>query len=76
MDLNEAIWNIIDSKPKTMNDAQKRALHVDIMRAIEVSKTQVGKKLGVTIMTHEASLAGDAANKTQANPGQPKPKTV
>ncbi len=75
MDLNEAIWNLIDSRPKITTEAQKRALHVDIMRAVEVSKTQVGKKLGVTIMTQEASAAGDKANQTR-NPVQAKPKSV
>lgn len=79
MDLNEAIWKIIDSRTKITNDEQKRALHIDIMRAIEVSKTQVGKRLGVTIMTQEASSAGDKINKEpghRGNPGEPKPRSV
>lgn len=78
MNLNEEIWKIIDSRPK-MTDEQKRALHVDIMRAVEKSKTQVGKRHGVTIMTQEASAAGDRVNQEpghRGNPGLPKPKTV
>lgn len=79
MDLNAEIWNLIDGRPKITTDEQKRALHVDIMRAIEKSKTNVGKKLGVTIMTQEASKAGDRVNITpghRGSPGEPKPKSV
>ena len=79
MDLNEAIWKLIESRPKIDTDQQKRALHVDIMRAIEKSKTQVGKRLGVTIMTQEASKAGDKVNQEaghRGTPGEAKPKSV
>lgn len=79
MDLNEAIWKIIDSRPKVITEAHKRALHVDIMRAIEMSKTQVGKKHGVTIMTQEASKAGDKVNQSpghRGDPGEAKPRTI
>ena len=78
MDLNEAVWKLLDGR-KLTTDAQRRALHVEIMRAIETSKTQVGKKQGVTVMTPEASAAGDQINRTpghRGNPGEPKPKTV
>jgi len=79
MDLNQTIWELIDSRPKIQTDEQKRALHVDIMRAVERAKTQVGKKHGVTVMTQEASAAGDKAFQepgNRGNPGMPKPKTV
>lgn len=79
MDLNQTIWELINSRPKIATEEQKRALHVDIMRAVEKSKTQVGKKHGVTVMTQEASAAGDKVNQEaghRGNPGLPKPKTI
>ena len=79
MDLSQAIWKIIESRPKITTDEQKRALHVDIMRVVEMSKTHVGKKLGVTIMTEGASLAADKVNQQpgyRGTPGDPKPRSV
>jgi 2-keto-4-pentenoate hydratase len=79
MNLNEAIWQIIESRPKITTDDQKRSLHIDIMRVIEQSKSMVGKKLGVTIMTQEASQAGDKVNQSpghRGNHGEAKPKSV
>jgi hypothetical protein len=79
MNLNEAIWQIIDSRPKIVTEEQKRSLLVDIMRVIEQSKTMVGKKLGVTIMTQEASQAGDKINQSpgyRPSQGESKPKSV
>jgi hypothetical protein len=61
MNLNEEIWNIINSRSRITTEEQKRAVHVEIMRAVEKSKTNVGKKLGVTVMTEAASLAGNAS---------------
>ncbi len=79
MQLNEEIWNAINATPKLPEEV-KKTLHVTIMRLVEQSKaTPVGQKLGVTIMTQEASLAGDkiAANR-QNKPlaGDAKPKSV
>ena len=79
MDLGEAIWKLIESRPKIDSEQQKRALYVDIMRAVDLSKTQVGKRLGATIMTQEASQAGDRVNQSpgyRGTPGEPKPKSV
>jgi hypothetical protein len=79
MDLNQVVWELISSRPKIVTEEQKRALHVDIMRAVEQSKTQIGKKHGVTVMTQEASAAGDKSIQepgNRGNPGMPKPKTV
>ena len=79
MDLNKEIWELIESRPKIVTTEQKQALHVDIMRLIEKSKTTVGKKLGVTIMTAEGSKAGDRVNQIpghRGSPGEAKPKTL
>jgi len=79
MQLNEEIWGEINATPKLPAEVKKN-LHVRIMRLIEASQaTPVGKKLGVTIMTQEASLAGDkvAANRNKAPlAGDAKPKSV
>ncbi len=79
MQLNEEIWNEIDSTLQIPEET-KMNLHVRIMRLVEQSQaTPVGKKLGVTVMTQEASLAG---NKTATNrrtkplAGDAKPKSV
>ena len=79
MNLNEQIWNEINSTP-SIPEGSKKALHVRIMRLVEQSRASpVGKKLGATFMTQEASLAGDkqAANRN-ASPlaGGIKPKSV
>lgn len=79
MDLNQAIWETIESRPSIATEAQKRALHVDIMRLVETSRTQVGKKHGVTVMTQEASMAGDKVNELRGHkgsPAEPKPRTL
>lgn len=79
MDLNEEIWNILNSRSKITTEEQKRAVHVEILRAIEKSKTNVGKRLGVTVMTESASLAGNvsAQNRNKSgNPGQSRPKSL
>ena len=80
MQLNEEIWGVINATPK-MPEEVKKSLHVNIMRLIEESqaKASVRKPLGVTIMTQEASLAGDkvAANRDQPPlAGDAKPKTI
>ena len=79
MNLNEQIWDAINSTPSIPAES-KKALHVRIMRLVEQSQASpVGKKLGATFMTQEASLAGDkqAANR-KASPlaGDIKPKSV
>ena len=78
MELNQEIWNAINATPKLPEDV-KKTLHVAIMRLIEQSKaTPVGQKLGVTIMTQEASLAGDKHVTGREMPlaGDAKPKSV
>lgn len=79
MDLNEEIWGEINATP-ALPEEVKKSLHVRIMRMIEASKaTPVGRKLGVTIMTQEASLAADkvAADRNRKPlAGDSKPKSV
>lgn len=79
MRLNEEIWNEINTTP-TMSEEVKKNLHIRIMRLIEkANATPVGKKLGVTVMTPEASHAGDkvAANrKNKPLAGDAKPKSL
>jgi len=79
MQLNEEVWNEIDSTPSIPAESKKN-LHVRIMRLIGQSQASpVGKKLGVTIMTQEESLAGDkqASNRNAAPlAGDPKPKSL
>lgn len=79
MQLNEEIWNIISSSPGIPNET-KKTLHAQIMRVVELSKTSPAhKRLGVTVMTPEASLAGDkqASNrKEKPLAGDPKPKSI
>ena len=70
MNLNEEIWAKINAAPKLPDDV-KRTLHISIMRLIEESrKSPVGKKLGVTVMTEEASMRGDP----DAPPSAARPK--
>jgi len=71
MDLNAEIWNAIDTSVK-MPEESKKALHISIMRLVEQSKTRVGQKHGVTIMTQEASKAGDK----DSLPSAARPKTI
>lgn len=76
--LNEEIWNEINSTPG-MTEEVKKTLLIRIMRKIEEAQTPVGRKLGVTVMTQEASLAADkiAQNRKQAPlPGDAKPKRL
>jgi len=79
MNLNEEIWSAIEATPK-LSEQSKKNLHVQIMRLVEKSQASpVGKKLGVTVMTQEASLAGDKqASNRKAKPlaGDTKPKSV
>ncbi|MHA2063072.1 MAG: hypothetical protein ACXABY_01705 [Candidatus Thorarchaeota archaeon] len=79
MNLNEEIWGEINATP-ALPEEVKSNLHVRIMRLIELAQaTPVGKKLGVTVMTQEASLAADkvaADRKNKPLAGDPKPKSV
>lgn len=79
MDLNEEVWAAIDATPKIPADVKKNLL-IRIMRLVEQSKkSPVGQKLGVTIMTQEASLAGDKVASNRQNkplPGDSKPRSV
>ena len=78
MKLNEEIWGAINATPK-MPEEVKKTLHVTIMRLIEQSQaTPVGQKLGVTVMTQEASLGADKHVSGRSEPlaGDPKPKTL
>jgi hypothetical protein len=79
MQLNEEIWGEINSTLKLPEEVKKN-LHVRIMRLIEESQaTPVGKKLGVTIMTQEASLVADKVASNRRNKplaGDAKPKSI
>ncbi len=79
MDLNKEIWDVISSKSRIPDEVQK-SLHIEIMQLIqEDRKGLMAKKQGVTIMTAEASLAGNqtAGNRdAPQNPGQPRPKSL
>ena len=79
MRLNEEIWNEISATP-ALSEETKKSLHVRIIRLIEASQSNPAKKtLGVTIMTEEASLAGDkvATNRSQLPlAGDAKPKSI
>lgn len=79
MALNQEIWNEINATP-TLPEEVKKQLHVRIMRAIEAAQaTPVQKKLGVTVMTQEASLAAQKVAENRNEPplaGDAKPKTV
>jgi hypothetical protein len=79
MQLNEEIWGEINQTPKLPEEV-KKSLHVKIMRLIEASQSNLARQhLGVTIMTQEASLAGDkvAANRnTPPLAGDAKPKSI
>ena len=72
MNLNEEIWAKINATPKLPEEV-KKTLHITIMRLIEESKASpVGKKLGVTVMTQEASMRGDP----DAPPSSARPKAL
>ncbi len=78
MKLNEEIWDAINATPK-MPEEVKKSLLVTILRLIEKSQaTPVGQKLGVTIMTQEASLGADrvVSGGRKPLPGDAKPKTI
>lgn len=80
MKLNEELWDVIDAIPKLSAEAKKTLL-VEILRVIEASKTteSVTKPLGVTVMTQEASLAGDKVARDRSVkqlPGDARPKTI
>lgn len=79
MQLNEEIWNVINSTVGISDDV-KKTLHTSIMRLIEQSKrSPVGRKLGVTVMTQEGSMAGDkqaSDRKSKPLPGDAKPKSL
>lgn len=79
MNLNEDIMSAIDATPKIPQEV-KTNLHIRIMRLIEQSQaTPVGRKLGVTIMTQEASLSADKVASNRRNKplaGDAKPKSI
>jgi hypothetical protein len=79
MELNEEIWGLISSTVGISEDA-KKALHAQIMRLIEQSKASpVGRKMGVAVMTQEASLSADKVASDRRNKplaGDAKPKTL
>lgn len=79
MDINNEIWNAINQTPKIPEEV-KKSLHLKIMRLVEQQRaTPVGKKHGVTVMTQEASLAGDQTaqdRRGKGTPGQAKPKNI
>lgn len=77
MDLNETIWNEINSTPR-IGAETKKSLHVRIMRAVELAKAAPTKKLGVTVVTEESSLAADRVaqdRRRKPEKGDPKPKS-
>lgn len=74
MDISQEIKKVIDSTVG-VPDAVKASLHVNIMRLVErMRSSPLGKKHGVTVMTQEASLAGDDTARDRRT--QPKPKTI
>lgn len=77
MQLNEEIWDAINATPKLPEEVKKTLL-VTIMRLIEESRTPVREKLGVTIMTQEASLGADKHVSGRRAPlaGDPKPRSI
>lgn len=79
MDLNQEIWRAIDATPK-LSDESKKTLHAKVMRLFEQARTSpVGKKLGVTVMTQEGSLAGDRSAQNRDAPQDPnsaRPKSI
>lgn len=79
MRLNEQIWDQINTTPG-LSEETKKTLHVNIMRLIEqANATPVGKQLGVTVMTQEASLAADKVAQNRKNKplaGDAKPKSL
>lgn len=79
MDLSKEVWNAIDTTPRIPEEV-KKSLHVKVMRLVEQSRSSpVGLKHGVTVMTPEASLAGDKTaqdRRTGGNPGDSKPRTI
>lgn len=79
MQLNEEIWNVINTTVGVSEEV-KKTLHTSIMRLVEQSKASpVGRKLGVTVMTQEGSLAGDKQASNRRNPpmaGDAKPKSL
>jgi hypothetical protein len=79
MNMNEEIWKILDDTPK-LNKETKEALHVRLSRLFEQGRSSpVGKKLGVTVMTQEGSMAGDASARDRSHkndPGQSRPKSL
>ena len=79
MRLNEQIWDEINGTPG-LSEESKKTLHVNIMRLIEkANATPVGKQLGVTVMTQEASLAADKVASNRKNKplaGDAKPKSL
>lgn len=78
MDLVQEIWDAINATPK-LPEESKKALHIRVMRLIEESRKPTGRPLGVTVMTQEASLAGDktASNRNvDQDPTGAKPKSL
>ena len=79
MDLGKEIWDILEATNK-IPQSVKKALYVKLMRAIEHAKsTPIGKRHGVTVMTQEASLAGNNSAHDRNSKGAPtdaKPKSL
>jgi hypothetical protein len=78
MNINEEIWKILDETPQISSET-KQSLAIRLARLFEQSKSTVGKKLGVTVMTQEGSMAGDKAaqdRKYKNDPGQSRPKSL
>lgn len=78
MNLPEEIKKAIDTTPNITKESG-RALYVRVMRLIEQSRQTTGNRLGVTVMTPQASLAGDkVAQNRQAEQdiGDAKPKSL
>jgi hypothetical protein len=78
MDLKVEIWDAINTGIKVPEES-KKALFIRIMRLIEESKKPTGQKLGITVMTPEASHAGNksAANRDHKDdPTIAKPKSL
>jgi hypothetical protein len=78
MNLGEEVKKAIEATPKIAKESAD-ALYIRIMRLINESRKPTGQKLGVTIMTEDASIAGDevARNRNaKQDPGSSRPKSL
>ena len=79
MNINEELWSIINGTPK-LSEEMKKSLYTKIGRLFEQARqSPAGKKHGVTIMTQEASLAGDKVaqdRRQEWDPNGSKPKNI